>query len=58
MTEPVETVIIRGQQTFELNDTLNPVVVEINDHRILNVLNNIKMFIISLCLLPYYFHHQ
>ena len=42
MTEPVESVIIRGQQTFELNDTLNPVVVEINNNRILNVLNNIK----------------
>ena len=40
MAEPIESVIIRGQQKFELNDILNPVKIEINDDRILNI----KMF--------------
>ena len=38
MNEPVETVIIRGQQEFDLHDVLNPVQIEINNDRILNIL--------------------
>ena len=47
MAEPIESVIIRGQQKFELNDILNPVKIEINDHRILYILKSIKMFTIN-----------
>ena len=36
MNEPIETVIVRGQQKFDLHDILNPVEIEINDDRILN----------------------
>ena len=36
MNEPIETVIVRGQQKFDLHDILNPVELEINDDRILN----------------------
>ena len=32
MNEPVETVIIRGQQKFDFHDVLNPVQIEIKDH--------------------------
>ena len=34
MAEPIESVIIRGQQKFELNDILNPVEIEISNDRI------------------------
>ena len=34
MAEPTESVIIRGQQKFELNDILNPVEIEISNDRI------------------------
>ena len=44
MTEPVESVIICRQQKFELNNTLNPVEIEINDDRILNVLKKFIHF--------------
>ena len=43
MSEPIETVIIRGQQKFDLRDVLNPVQIEINDDQILNI----KVFITS-----------
>ena len=32
MVEPVETVIVKGQQKFEIENKLNPVEIEINDH--------------------------
>ena len=54
MTVPVESIIILGQQAFELSNTLDLVEVEINDDKILNVLNNIKIF----TPLAYYFYHQ
>ena len=38
MNELVETVIIRGQQEFDLHNVLNPVQIEINNDRILNIL--------------------
>ena len=38
IAEPIEAVIIRGQQKFEIENGLNPVEVEINDDRILNIL--------------------
>ena len=47
MNEPAETVIIRGQQKFDLHDVLNPFQIEINDDRILNTLKSIKRFTIK-----------
>ena len=38
MSEPIETVIISGQQKFDPHDVLNPVQIEINDDQILNIL--------------------
>ena len=35
MAEPIETVIIQGQQKFDIEN--NPVEIEINDDRILNI---------------------
>ena len=42
MHEPIETVIVRGQQKLDLNDILNPIEIEVKDDRILNTLKNIK----------------
>ena len=42
MNEPVETVIINGQQKFDLHNVLNPVQIEINNERILNILKKHK----------------
>ena len=42
MNEPIETVIVRRQQKFDLHDILNLIEIEINDGRILNILKNIK----------------
>ena len=42
--EPIETVIIRGEQKIDLHDVLNPVQIEINDAQLLNILKNIKTF--------------
>ena len=41
MAEPIESVIIRGQQKVELKDILNPVEIEVNNDRILNILKTI-----------------
>ena len=38
MTESIESVIIREQQKFELYDVLNPIEIEINDYRIINLI--------------------
>ena len=38
MNEPIETVIVRGQEKFDLHDIVNPIEIEINDDRILNTL--------------------
>ena len=37
MAEPVESVIIRGRQKFDLGDVLNSVEIEINDDRVINI---------------------
>ena len=42
MREPIETVIVRGQQKFDLYDVLNPIQIQINDDRILNILKKHK----------------
>ena len=42
MREPIETVIVRGQQKFDLYDKLNPIQIKINDDRILNIFKKHK----------------
>ena len=57
MTEPIETVIVRIQQKFEIENKLNPFEIEINNDRVLNILKSIKMFTMNQHLLVYYFLH-
>ena len=42
MQEPIETIIIRTQQNFEIVGGLNPVQIKIKDDRVLNILNKYK----------------
>ena len=42
MPEPTETVIIRAQQSFEIAGWLNPVQIEIDDDRVLNIFKKYK----------------
>ena len=42
MTEPIETVIIHTQQNFEIAGGLNPVQIENEDDRVLNILKKHK----------------
>ena len=37
MNEPIEILIVRGQQKFDLHDILNPIEIEINNDRILKI---------------------
>ena len=38
MQEPIETIIIRTQQNFEIVGGLNPIQIEIEDDRVVNML--------------------
>ena len=42
MREPIEAVIVRGQHKFDLYDVLNPIQIQINDDRLLNILKKHK----------------
>ena len=42
MSEPIETIIIRAQQDFDVDGGLNPIQVEIKDHRIINLSKKYK----------------
>ena len=42
MAKPIETVIIHGQQKFEIENGLNAVEIEINDNKFLNILKKQK----------------
>ena len=42
MTEPIETVIIRAQQNFEVVGGLNPIEITISGDRIINILKKYK----------------
>ena len=42
MAEPIETITVRGQQKFEIENKLSPVEIEINDDRVLNTLKRYK----------------
>ena len=48
MSQPVEKIIVRTQQNFHVVGGLNPVQIEIEDDRIINILKNTKMFFIKL----------
>ena len=41
MQEPIEMIIIQAQQNFEIAGDLNPVQIEIEDDRVLNILKKI-----------------
>ena len=42
MTDPIERVIIRGQQNFDIDRGLNPIEIEIKNGRIINILKRYK----------------
>ena len=42
MSEPIETIIIRAQQDFDVDGGLNPIQIEINDDNIINLLKRYK----------------
>ena len=42
MSEPIETIIIRAQQDFDVFRGLNPMQIEIKDDRIINMLKKYK----------------
>ena len=42
MAEPVETIIIRAQQDFDVDGGLNPIQIEIKDDNITNLLKKYK----------------
>ena len=42
MREPIETIIVRGQQNFDVDGGLNPIEIEIKDDRIINLLKIYK----------------
>ena len=42
MREPIETIIVRGQQNFDVDGGLNPIEIEIKDDRIINLLKKYK----------------
>ena len=42
MAEPIEMILIRAQQSFEIAGGLNPAQIEIDDDRILNIFKKYK----------------
>ena len=42
MQEPIETIIIRAQQNFDIDGGLNPIEIEIKENRITNLLKKYK----------------
>ena len=47
MQKPIETVVIRAQQNFETVEGFNPIQIEIEDDRVVNMLKNIKLWCIK-----------
>ena len=41
MSEPIETIIVKAQQDFDVVGVLNPIQIEISDDRVINTLKNI-----------------
>ena len=44
--EPIETIIVRAQQNFDIVGELNPIKIEIEDDRILNALKKIQKYFV------------
>ena len=42
MSDPIETIIIRAQQDFDIDGGLNPIQIEIKDDNLLNLLQKYK----------------
>ena len=42
MSQPIETIVIRVQQNFEIAGGLNPIQIEIEDDRVINILKKYK----------------
>ena len=56
LPEPIETVIVRAQQDFDVAGGLNPIQIQISDDTVLNLLKkNTKMLFIRYRLLVSYF---
>ena len=45
MSQPIETITIRAQQNFDVAGSLNPIQIEIEDDRIINILKKDKNII-------------
>ena len=58
MQEPIEMVIIRAQQKFEIAGGLNPIQIEIEDDRIMNMLKKHKNVVYKLTLLETLFQES
>ena len=58
MAEPLETVIISAQQSFEIAGGLNLVQIEIEDDRVLNIFKKYKNVLYRLTPLGIYFQHR
>ena len=53
--EPVETVIVCGQQNFELQNQLNPVGIKIGDDQIINLLKKYRGTLYQFTLIGFLF---
>ena len=42
MAQPIETIVVRAQQNFEIAGGLNPIKIEIEDDRVINILKKYK----------------
>ena len=42
MSEPIETIVIQAQQNFEIPGGLNPIQIETEDDRVINILKKYK----------------
>ena len=57
MSEPTESVIIQVQQNFDIDGGLNPLKIELEDDRIINILKSINMLDIDYRCWSFYFQH-
>ena len=57
MSEPTESVIIQVQQNFDIDGGLNPLKIELEDDRIINILKSINMLDIDYRCWSLYFQH-
>ena len=55
MLQPIESVIIRAKQNFDVADGLNPVQIEVEDDRIINTFKKYKNVVYKVTPLGYLF---